>query len=56
MTNVVFASSANSDNQFLEEDVYSDEEDTAGASIYDVPTASPKRHQPSHKPFLHFTT
>ncbi|XP_041952498.1 ATPase family AAA domain-containing protein 2B isoform X3 [Alosa sapidissima] len=47
---------ANSDNQFLEEDFYSDEEDTAAPSIYDVLTASPKKHQPPHKPFLHFTT
>ncbi|XP_031438044.1 ATPase family AAA domain-containing protein 2B isoform X2 [Clupea harengus] len=47
---------ANSDNQFLEEDLYSDEDDTASPSIYVVPTASPKKHQPSHTPFLHFTT
>lgn len=50
---------ADSDNQLLEEDSYSEGEDGAGAqSIYDVQPGSPKKSYSSlvHKPFLHFTT
>ncbi|XP_063079492.1 ATPase family AAA domain-containing protein 2B [Engraulis encrasicolus] len=52
---------ANSDNQLLEEDWCCDEDESAGLSIYDAPSASlasPKTHHAtsSHRPLLHFTT
>ncbi|KAJ3583061.1 hypothetical protein NHX12_034506 [Muraenolepis orangiensis] len=48
------------DNQWLEDDLYSDEDNECSASIYDVdPAASALgvlHHPASHTPFLHFST
>ncbi|KAJ8378811.1 hypothetical protein AAFF_G00236280 [Aldrovandia affinis] len=45
------------DNQLLEDVLYSEDEDSAAPSIYDVRSRSPKKHanDSAHKPFLHFT-
>ncbi|KAM9339136.1 ATPase family AAA domain-containing protein 2B [Symphorus nematophorus] len=48
------------DNQLLEEDLYSDDDNEDGSSIYEVqPAASPKSQLSSsamHRPFLHFSS